>query len=50
MSDILNVMHETINDLYECGAVDHITLSQFEEICLTLSNDDDGVQESKESS
>ncbi|CAK2007089.1 hypothetical protein VCRA2122O12_350031 [Vibrio crassostreae] len=50
MSDVLNVVHETVNDLHECGAVDQATLNQFEKICLTVADDDGGVQESKESS
>ncbi|CAK3946069.1 conserved hypothetical protein [Vibrio crassostreae] len=51
MSDVLNMVHETVNGLYESGAVDQATLNQFEKIRLTVADDDDGgVQESKESS
>jgi DNA-binding transcriptional regulator YiaG len=50
MSDVLNLVYETVNDLHECGAVDQATLSQFEKICLTVSDDDGGDQESRESS
>ncbi len=31
---ILNVVHETINDLHESGAVDTMTMRKFDSLCL----------------
>lgn len=35
MSDILNSIHEDITALHECGAVDEITMRNFDALCLT---------------
>lgn len=35
MSDILNSIHEDMTALHECGAVDEITMRNFDALCLT---------------
>ncbi|MFT6449881.1 MAG: putative transcriptional regulator [Oleispira sp.] len=35
MSDILNAIHEDVTALHECGAVNEITMRNFDALCLT---------------
>jgi putative transcriptional regulator len=37
-SAILEAVHETAKDLHEAGAVDQVTMREFDRLCLPQSN------------